>query len=125
MNIPEPGRHELLRLGLATHSLAIVVAAALVGYSLPDPPRPPVYAGLVVGGKIVRLDTYTGDIIACDARRCAQLLGNGRAIESAAAPGRHRRAAPSSEDALRARIQECIGSLTRWAGEAAGRALAR
>lgn len=73
--------YERLRQAIASLSLAIVVAAAIIGHSLPDPPRTPAYQGFVAGGKVVRLDTRSGNIVACDFSRCVRMLGNGKALE--------------------------------------------
>ena len=83
----EPTRSEILRQRTATMALAIVAAAAIIGFSLPDTPRTPTYQGFVVDGKVVRLNTRTGNIVACDFARCVRLLGNGKKLEPNSAPG--------------------------------------
>ena len=83
----EPSRSEVFRQGTATLALAIVAAAAIVGFSLPDAPRPPKYQAFVVDGKIVRLDTREGHLVACDFNRCVRVLGNGKKLAPNSAPG--------------------------------------
>ena len=58
----EPSRSDIFRQGTATVALAIVVAAGIIGFSLPDAPRTPTYQGFVVDGKVVRLNARTGNI---------------------------------------------------------------
>lgn len=83
----EPSRSETFRQATATMALAIVAAAAIIGFSLPDTPRSPRYQGLVVDGKVVRLDTRNGNIVACDFSRCVRVLGNGKNLSPNSAPG--------------------------------------
>lgn len=83
----EPSRSEVFRQGTATIALAIVAAAAIIGFSLPDAPRPPKYQAFVVDGKIVRLDTRDGHLVACDFNRCVRVLGNGKKVSPNSAPG--------------------------------------
>jgi len=61
-------------------AMAIVVAAVIIGYSLPDAPRSPTYQAFVVEGKIVRLNTRNGNLIACDFERCVPVLGAGKKL---------------------------------------------
>jgi hypothetical protein len=78
---------ETLRQGISTMALAIVAAAAIIGFSLPDAPRGPRYQAMIVDGKIVRLDTRNGNIVACDFRRCVRVLGNGKHLARNSEPG--------------------------------------
>lgn len=83
----EPTRSEILRQRTTTMALAIVGAAAIIGFSLPDTPRSPTYQGFVVDGKIVRLNTRNGNIVACDFSRCVRVLGNGKHLARNSEPG--------------------------------------
>src|SRR5687767_4017305 len=79
--------YEPLRQAAVTLGVSIVAAAAIIGWSLPNAPRPQKYEALVVDGKIVRLDTREGHIVACDFSRCVRILGNGKNIQPNSAPG--------------------------------------
>lgn len=70
--------YEALRGAAATIAIAVVAAAGIVGHSLPETPKMPVYEGFVLQGKLVRLDTRTGDVVACDLDHCERLPGKGR-----------------------------------------------
>lgn len=83
----EQGKYELIRQSAATLGLALIAAAGIIGYSLPDAPRTAAFEVHVVNGKIVRLDTRNGNIIACDLDRCVRVLGNGKKPQPNSAPG--------------------------------------
>jgi hypothetical protein len=55
---------------------AIVLAALIVSWSLPDTPR---YQIAGSGSMVVRLDTDSGALIACDARACRRIEAPDRA----------------------------------------------
>ncbi len=80
-------RLEAIRRAALTLGASIVIAAAIIGWSLPDAPRAPKYEGFVVDGKIVRLDNREGHVVACDFDRCVRVLGNGKGIQPNSAPG--------------------------------------
>ena len=80
-------RFEALRQAAVTLGASIVIAAAIIGWSFPDTARAPKYEGFVVDGKIVRLDTREGHVVACDFDRCVRVLGNGKNIDPNSAPG--------------------------------------
>src|SRR5687767_3017234 len=79
--------YEPLRQAAVTLGVSIVVASAIIGWSLPNSARPQKYEALVVDGKIVRLDTREGHIVACDFSRCVRILGNGKNVQPNSAPG--------------------------------------
>jgi hypothetical protein len=91
-------KYEPVRQAAMTLGVSIVIAAAILGWSLPGTPRPQKYDAFVVDDKIVRLDTREGHIVACDFRRCVRILGNGKNVEPNSAPGliASRDAAPRS-----------------------------
>jgi hypothetical protein len=80
-------RYEMVRQAAVTLGVSLVVAAGIIGWSLPDAPSAPRYQGFVVDGKIVRLNTRDGNIVACDFDRCVRVLGNGKQLQSNSAPG--------------------------------------
>ena len=80
-------KHEPVRQAAVTLGVSIVVAAAFIGWSLPDAPKPQKYEGFVVDNKIVRIDTREGHIVACDFSRCVRILGNGKNVQPNSAPG--------------------------------------
>ena len=79
-------KHEPIRQAAVTLGVAIVVAAAFIGWSLPGTPRPQNYEAFVVDNKIVRLDTREGHLVACDFKRCVRILGNGKEVQPNSAP---------------------------------------
>jgi hypothetical protein len=78
--------HEPIRQAALTLGASLVIAAAIVGWSLPEEPEAPKYAGYVVENKIVRLNTENGNIVACDFNRCVRVLGNGKDLQPNSAP---------------------------------------
>ena len=68
-------------------AMAVVAAAVIIGYSLPDTPRAPTYEAFVVEGKIVRLNTRNGNLVACDFERCVRMLGSGKKLARNSEPG--------------------------------------
>jgi hypothetical protein len=80
-------KDEPLRRAVMTLAVSVVIAATIIGWSLPDAPKPQKYEVVVADGKIVRLDTREGHIVACDFSRCVRVLGNGKAIQPNSAPG--------------------------------------
>ena len=64
-----------------THlSIAIVIAAAFIGFALPERSAGGRYEAFTLDGRIVRVDTGNGNIVACDWQRCVRVLGNGKWI---------------------------------------------
>ena len=80
-------KYEPIRQAAVTLGVSIVVAAAFIGWSLPNSPRPQKYEAFVVDNKIIRLDTREGHIVACDFSRCVRILGNGKNVQPNSAPG--------------------------------------
>lgn len=79
-------RYEAIRQAVVTLGLSLVIAAAVLGWTMPDPPEGAKYAGFVVGDKVIRLDTEHGHLVACDFNRCVRLLGNGKEVQPNSAP---------------------------------------
>ena len=63
----------------ATNSL--VLAAAIIGLAIYSRPSPPRYQAIMEGGRIVRIDTSTGTVIACEENRCMQIVRRGQHLE--------------------------------------------
>ncbi len=80
-------RYEAFRQAAITLGASLVIAAAVLGWTMPDPPKGARYEGFVVENKVVRLDTRHGHLVACDFNRCVRVLGNGKEIQSNSAPG--------------------------------------
>ncbi len=81
-SLPDAIRHAAISLGVS-----LVLAAVIIGWSLPETPDAPKYSAFVVGDKIVRLQTNRGFLVACDLNRCVRMLGNGKNIQPNSAPG--------------------------------------
>lgn len=80
-------RSEAFRQAVILLGASLVIAAAVLGWTMPDPPNPARYEGFVVENKVVRLDTRHGHLVACDFNRCVRVLGNGKEIQPNSAPG--------------------------------------
>ncbi|HEX8443013.1 MAG TPA: hypothetical protein VF631_05130 [Allosphingosinicella sp.] len=80
-------KYELIRQAAVTLGVSLVIAAGIIGWSLPEAATPSHYQGFVVNDKIVRLNTGNGNIVACDFSRCVRVLGNGKDLQPNSAPG--------------------------------------
>ncbi len=59
----------------------IVIAGAIVGLAVYARPAPPRYDAFALGNQIVRIDSKTGTIIACEGRQtCQQILRKGQRV---------------------------------------------
>ncbi len=59
----------------------IVIAGAIVGLAVYARPAPPRYDAFAFGNQIVRVDSKTGTIIACEGQRtCQQILRKGQRL---------------------------------------------
>lgn len=79
-------KYEPVRQAALTLGASIVIAAAFIGWSLPDSTKPQKFEAFVVDDKIVRLNTSDGNIVACDFSRCVRVLGNGKNLQPNSAP---------------------------------------
>lgn len=61
---------------------AIVVAGGFVALAIYFQAPPPRYQAAVGDGRVVRIDTKSGTVIACDAQGCAIVLRRGQRLES-------------------------------------------
>lgn len=57
---------------------AIVIAGALIALAIYFRPSPPRYQAAVGDGKIVRIDSKTGTVLACEGPRCYRVLRRGQ-----------------------------------------------
>ncbi|HEX8215216.1 MAG TPA: hypothetical protein VF582_07085 [Allosphingosinicella sp.] len=78
--------HDAIRQAATALGVSLVIAAAIIGWAMPDKPQAPKYEGYVVEGRIVRLNTQNGNIVACDFNRCVRVLGNGKSLQPNSAP---------------------------------------
>lgn len=62
---------------------AIVIAGALIALAIYMRPSPPRYQAAVGDGKIVRIDSKTGTVLACEGPRCYRVLRRGQHLEEA------------------------------------------
>lgn len=77
----EPALAELVDNVLRKLVTAIVIAGAIVALAIYARPAPPRYQAAVGDGKIVRIDTRSGTVIACEAGICAIVLRRGQHLE--------------------------------------------
>jgi len=77
----EPALAELVDNVLRKLVTAIVIAGAIIAIAIYARPAPPRYQVAVGDGKIVRIDTRNGTVIACEAERCATVLRRGQHLE--------------------------------------------
>jgi hypothetical protein len=81
---PEPERRdaesELIEAALRKIITAIVIAGALIALAIWARPSPH-YQVAVGDGRIVRIDTRTGTVIACEGETCAIVLQRGHHLE--------------------------------------------
>jgi len=95
---------------------AIVISGGLVALAIYFQPSPPRYQATAADGRIVRVDTRTGTVIACEGARCYRVLRRGqelderpaatalpRPVAREAQPAQAPAPAPSSNTALPAR----------------------
>jgi hypothetical protein len=58
----------------------LVLAGAIVALAIYARPAPPRYEAVAGDGRVVRIDTRTGSVIACDTQGCASILRHGQRI---------------------------------------------
>ncbi len=94
----EPSLGEVAEGAVHKFVTALVIAAALIALAIYSRPSPPRYQAVIGDGKVVRLDTRSGTMIACEAERCFRILKSGQILD------RHpnRGAVPKQEPAPRA-----------------------
>ena len=78
---PEPSLAELADAALRKIVTAIVIAGAIIAIAIYARPAPPRFQAAVGDGKIVRIDTRNGTVIACEGEHCATVLKRGQRLE--------------------------------------------
>jgi hypothetical protein len=96
---PEPERRdaeaELIDGALRKIITAIVIAAALIALAIYSRPGPPRYQAVAApDGRIIRVDTRKGTILACDGDQCWTVVRSGQHL--AHNPGRPALPAPAA-----------------------------
>lgn len=65
---------------------AIVIAGGLIALAIYFRPSPPRYQTAVGDGRIVRIDTRSGSVIACEGGRCYRVLRRGQDLDDPPPP---------------------------------------
>ncbi|MEA3012870.1 MAG: hypothetical protein QOD42_1415 [Sphingomonadales bacterium] len=60
---------------------AIVIAGGLIALAIYFRPSPPRYQAAVGDGRVVRVDTRSGSVIACEGGRCYRILRRGQELD--------------------------------------------
>ncbi len=90
---PEPSLAELVEVAVRRILTSIVIAGGLIAlavYSQGDPPR---YQVTAADGRIIRINTQSGTVIACEEENCAIILERGQSLDDKLPP----RALPKQE----------------------------
>jgi len=74
----EPSLSDLADNALRKIVTAIVLSGGIVALAIYSRPAPPRYQAIVGDGQIVRIDTRTGTVIACEENRCMQIVRRGQ-----------------------------------------------
>lgn len=96
----EPRRAELspgeqIEVGIRRIMTSIVIAGALIGLAIWSQDDPPRYQVTAADGRIFRVNTESGTVIACEDKRCAIVLERGQDLDDSLPP----RALPKQEAA--------------------------
>ncbi len=78
---PEPSLRDLIEGAVRKIVTAVVLAGALIALAIYSRPAPPRYVAAAADGRIVRIDTRTGTMIACDGERCFTILRRGQRLD--------------------------------------------
>ena len=65
---------------------ALVIAGGLIALAVYFRPSPPRYQAAIGDGRIVRVDTRSGTVIACEGERCYRVLRRGQELDEAPPP---------------------------------------
>ena len=95
----EPSFVEIAENAVRKIVTSVVVAAGFVALAIYFQPAPPRYQAAVGDGRVVRIDTKTGTVIACDADGCAIVLRRGQRLEARPHEGLLPRHAPENAQA--------------------------
>jgi hypothetical protein len=93
---PEPTLAELVESAMRKLVTAVVIGAGLIGLAIWSRPGPARYQGFAADGRVFRINTDSGTIIACEGTRCAIVLAHGHSLEdSLPAPAAPKQLAPA------------------------------
>ena len=74
----EPSLAELVETGIRRIITSIVIAGGLIGLAIWSQGDPPRYQVTAADGRIIRVNTQSGTVIACEGRTCAVVLERGQ-----------------------------------------------
>ena len=78
---PEPTTAELVDMVMRRIVTALVIAAALIALAIYARPAPPRFQAVAApDGRILRIDTRSGTILACEGRRCMRVVQRGQSL---------------------------------------------
>lgn len=78
----EPSTAELVDMALRKIVTALVIAAAIIAIAIYARPAPPRYQAIAApDGRIIRVDTRSGTILACEGRTCMRVVQRGQHLE--------------------------------------------
>lgn len=82
----EPSITETVEVAVRRIITAIVIAGALIAGAIWSQGDPPNYQVTAADGRIIRVNTESGTVIACEDRRCAIVLERGQDLDDALPP---------------------------------------
>jgi hypothetical protein len=77
----EPSLSDIAENAVRKIVTSVVIAGGFVALAIYFQAAPPRYQAAVGDGRVVRIDTKTGTVIACDAQGCAIVLRRGQRLE--------------------------------------------
>lgn len=85
---PEPADSlgDVAEKGIRRIVTAIVIAGSIVGLAIYSRPGPPRYQAFAGDGQIVRIDTRSGTVIACEENQCWTVVRRGQRLKRNPAP---------------------------------------
>ena len=79
---PEPPLREMIDLASRRLVTGLVIAGAAIGLAIYARPGPPRYEAIAApDGRIIRIDTRSGTVLACEGRRCMTVVRRGQRLE--------------------------------------------
>jgi hypothetical protein len=94
---PEPSNRELIDGAVRKIVTALVIAGGAIALAVYARPGPPRYQGFSAEGQIVRIDTRSGTVIACEGNQCMTVVRRGQRLRRSppgAAPKQDAQPAP-------------------------------
>ena len=83
---PEPSLGEVVDRAVRRIATTLVIASGVIALAIYSRPGPPRYEAVASGAGMVRIDTRTGTMIACEAGRCYTMLRRGQDLDRRPAP---------------------------------------